>query len=369
MEQLLKKSKVDKVKLKTYINKVVSTELTKLNSPCYAPPYKNYYGEEILYLTDLTKQDIQNFVKRFHQQRLAADYLLKEWITNTLLFTLHYFSKQKDVHGVMVTMTLFCINSYSHKFFKFFRFCNPDVFSYTLDQISKTNLMAREKTISNFLYYIAQEMVKRHGLSLENFDNPEEISKFVYECNHRINQTLRSFANLYHKNAKEGAGYAPSEKEGKEGSYEVEVTKKYENLIDNIVKQITVYKEIDRNALDEAKKLSRINILLAEYISKEITNLKYSDDIKLIYELFLKDIKTVNQLCGKDFYKYTSNLMGIKRTVQKVYYKQQVSKLTERIIIGSKYEKAYLKLTNQTKFLTHSFTSYYLAIFLRNKVC
>jgi hypothetical protein len=77
----------------------------------------------------------------------------------------------------------------------------------------------------------------------------------------------------------------------------------------------------------------------------------------------------MSQLCGKDFLKYTSDLMGIKRTNQKIYYKQQVSQLTEKIITDSKYKKSYQKLTNQTKFLTQSFTSFYLAMFLRNKVC
>ena len=78
MQQLLEKSNVDKIKLKNYINKVISIELGRLNEPCYAPPYKNYYGEEILYLTGLTVKDIRDFTKRFHVDRLSADYLLKE---------------------------------------------------------------------------------------------------------------------------------------------------------------------------------------------------------------------------------------------------------------------------------------------------
>ena len=271
----------------------------------------------------------------------------------------------------MATMILFCINSYSHKFFKFFKFCNSDVFRFTLDNISKTNLMSREKTIPNFLFHIAKEMQRRHKNDLDSFDNPENISKFVYECNHRINQTTRSFAELYYKNSKEGTGgYSQSEKEGPEGTtYEVESFKKGQRLIEDIVAKITIYKEVDRKAFDDAKKLSRINILFAEYIVKEMSDLKYANDIRLIYELYLKEMKNMSQLCGNGFFKYTSDLMGIKRTNQKIYYKLQVSQLTEKIIIGSKYEKSYLKLTKQTKFLTQSFTSYYLAMFFRNKVC
>jgi hypothetical protein len=371
MEELLSVSKIDKVALKNYINKVVATELGKLNEPCYAPPYKHYYGEEILQLTGLTVKDIRDFSKRFHTDRLAADYVLKDTLTNILLFTLYYFSLQKDLPSFMATMILLCINFYSHRFYVHFRdYCNSEVFSYTLDNISKTNLMSREKTIPNFLYHIAQEMHRRYKKDLETFDDPERISRFVYECRHRIAQTIRSFAELYYKYSKEGIeGYSPSEKEGSEGTYEIESLKKGQRVIEDIVSKITIYKEVDRKAFDDAKKLSRINILFAEYIVDNLSDLKYADDIRLIYELFLKNINSMSQLCGKDFLKYTSDLMGIKRTNQKIYYKQQVSQLTEKIITDSKYKKSYQKLTNQTKFLTQSFTSFYLAMFLRNKVC
>jgi len=370
MEQLLGKSKIDKIKLKNYINKVVAEELGKLNEPCYVSPYKNYYGEEILYLTGLTVKDIREFSKKFHVERLAPGYLLKDWITNTLLFTLHYFLLQKDVKTFMSIMILLCINFYSHTYFKFFKFCNPEIFKYTLDNISKNNLMSREKTIPNFLYFISKEMLRRYKKDIETMDNPERISEFIYECRHRINQTFRSFAELYYKYSKEGIkGYGQSEKEGSEGTYEIETLKKGERIIEDVTSKITIYKEIDRKAFEDAKKLSRANVIYAEYILKSLSDVKYSDDIKLIYELFVRELESLNELCGKDFFKFTRDLMGIKRTTKVIYYKKQVIDLTNKILLNSKYEKSYQKLTDQTKFITQSFTSFYLALYFRNKVC
>jgi len=61
--------------------------------------------------------------------------------------------------------------------------------------------------------------------------------------------------------------------------------------------------------------------------------------------------------------------MSIKRVNKEIYYKKQIEILTEKILEDSKHKFAYQKLTNQTKFLTRSFTSFYLAMYFRNKVC
>ena len=371
MKQLLEKSNVDKVKLKSYINKVVAEELTKLNEPCYAPPYKNYYPEEILYLTGLTKPDIREFVNRYHVKRLSGDVILRDTTTNILLFTIYYFLRQRDTTSFITTLTLLCINFYSHRYYSHFpRFCNPDIFRYTLDNISKTNLIRREKTIPNFLYFIATEMMRRWKKDLDNFDNNENISKFVYDCRNRIAQTIRSFAELYYYYSKEGeSSYKSIDQEGKEGIYQLDFAKKGERLITDVVSKITIYKEIDNKALEDAKKLTRINMNYAEYIVSKISDIKYTEDIKLIYELYLKELNSVRKLCGKDFFKYTKDLMSIKRVNKEIYYKKQIEILTEKILEDSKHKFAYQKLTNQTKFLTRSFTSFYLAMYFRNKVC
>ena len=213
-------------------------------------------------------------------------------------------------------------------------------------------------------------MNRRWKPELETFNDNENISKFVYDCRNRIAQTLRSFAELYYYYSKEGNSfYTNSEQEGKDGAYQVEFMKKGERIINDVVSKITVYKEIDRKAFEDAKKITRINVNYAEFIIIKLSDIKYADDIKLIYELYLKELDSVKKLCGKDFFKYTKDLMSIKRINKKVYYKKQIEELTEKILEDSKFKQAYQKLTNQTKFLTRSFTSFYLALYFRNKVC
>jgi hypothetical protein len=370
MEQLLEKSKVDKIKLRSFINNTVAEELGKLNDACYYPPWKKDFNE-ILYLTGLTIKDIRDFSNRYHIKREAADYVLKDSGVNVILFVLHYFLLQRDYQAFMSTMILLCIKFYSNRLnIHLSKYCNPEIFRYTLDNLTKTNLISREKTIPNFLFFIAKEMQRRWKPDLEKFDNPENISKFVYECRHRIAQTVKSFLELYYYYSEKGiGGYKNKEEEGQEGTYEIEFLKKGQRIIDDVVSKISVYKDIDKKALDDAKQISRINIMYANFIVNNLTDLKYSDDIRLIYELFLKNLNSTSKLCGKDFYKYVKDLMGIKRTKESVYYKKQIIELTEKIINSSKHEQTYQKLTNQTKFITQSFTSFYLTMYFRNKVC
>jgi len=370
MEILLKKANIDKNKLKNYINRAVAFELTKLSEPCYYPPWKKDFNE-LLYLIGLTSSDLNYFAKRYHVKRVTADYILNDTGVNLILFILHYFLLQKDYQSFMTTMILLCIKFYSSRLSIHFKYCNPEIFKMTLDNISKTNLISREKTIPNFLYHIAKAMDRIWKKDIEVFDNPENISKFVYDCRSRIAQTMRSFAELYYKYSDAGiTGYSSGEEKNLDGeTQDVESLKKGQRIIEDIVSKITIYKDIDKKAYDEAKKLSRINSHIAEYIVKSLCNTKYTNDLKIIYELYIKDLKNINQLCGKEFLNYTKSLMNLKRTNQLIYYKKQITKLTEVILINSEYENSYNKLTNQTKFLIQSFTSLYLSIYFRNKIC
>lgn len=370
MEELLAKANVDKVKLKNYITRTVAEELSKLSEPCYYPPWKKDFNE-ILGLTGLTQKDIKDFVNRFHIKTQASDYIIRDLGVNIILFCLHYFLLQKDPQAFMTCLILLSIKFYSNRMNIHVRnYCNPDIFRYTLDNISKTNLISREKTIPNFLFFIAKEMQRRYKNELMNFNDPVMISKFVYECRHRIAQTMKSFFELYYKYSKEsGGGYRKQEEESETGTYEIETFKKGHRLIEDVVTRITMYKDIDRKIIDDARKLTRINAQFADLIATSLCDLKYADNLKLIFELFIKNLTSISQLCGPGYFKYTKDLMGIKRTNETIYFKQQIALLTEKIIKDSKYKQSYEKLTNQTKFLIQSYTSFYLTMYFRKQVC
>jgi len=108
---------------------------------------------------------------------------------------------------------------------------------------------------------------------------------------------------------------------------------------------------------------------LAVLITKTINDLKYSDVIKHIYRLYLKDLSNIKQLCGKGYFSHTKKMMSIKRTNEQVYFKQQINILIIKVMKDINYFKRYNTLTPQSQFNINSFLSYYLTMALRNSLC
>jgi hypothetical protein len=375
MEILLKKANIKDAQIKRLTVKIVSTNLSALSEACYKPDLKKHYYE-FLKLSNLTEKDVREFTKRRWKGRKEAKFaIVSEPIANFYVFLMQYFLSKKDTKTYQYLMALYIIRHYANKARGFWpNYCKPEVFKYALDVLTKTHLFSREKTISNALFYISKEMIKRWTDGILN-NNLDEISLFMITSRHRVAQSLRSFANTYYRVDEEGSAlkteddYEDSGSDDGESAYQQQTVDKSIALIDNITKKITVYRHFDKNALEDAKKVTKINVSLANRIVSKINNTKYSDNLRLIYKLYLKDIKSTNQLCGKDFYAYVRQLMQIKRTTSKIYFKQQINILLLSLLKDFNYSKEYSKLTNQTKFLINLFLAYYLSMVFRNSLC
>jgi hypothetical protein len=213
-------------------------------------------------------------------------------------------------------------------------------------------------------------MEKKHTKDILD-GNVDGIIAFISKSRHRISQSIKSFAESYYKASKEGLAIKTQKEEPgeKENIHQYQVLEKGEKIIDKVVKKMTIYKIIDHKALDEAKKLTKVKMGIATDISKKLVDTKYSDTIRIILKLFVKDLTNVKDLCGSEYYKYVKKLMGVKRSSSKIYYKQQINELLLSILKEMNYLKTYKSFTSQTQFLLNSFLSYYLTLTLRNTIC
>jgi hypothetical protein len=282
---------------------------------------------------------------------------------------MYHFLQEKDQMTYSTLMIYYMIRQYSNLFSRYFKkYCKEEVFSYTLNHLNPTHLYIREKTIPNTLFYLAKEMRNRYTKYLLEL-NAEKISSFIYESRSRISQSFRSFADEYFKNNEKGLGIS-SQKETESGEdiqpNELEKGNRIAELASN---KITIYKETDYKAIEQARNLTRINSSYASIIVKELQKSELNSDVKFIIELYLKDIKSVNEICGKDSLSYIKKLMSIKRTTKEVYFKQKISDLLQKIIKETSLKSKYQKLTPQTQFQINSFLAYYLAIYTKNLVC
>ena len=369
MEQLLAKVKITDSQLKSHLTRVVAKNLSSLAEPCYYPEVKKHFYE-FLKMTGLTEKDIKEFTKRRWRGRKEARFAIhNDSIANFYVFLMQYFLQKRDKTAYKYLMVFYMIRHYANLMHKTFKFCNEDVFKYALEVLNKTHLFSREKTISNALFYIAGEMVRRWTKGLRSND-PDAISRFMQDSRTRVSQSMKSFAQTYYKAADEGVAMkTEDEPSDEDNNYQLKSAEKGVKLADEITKKITVYRLSDRKSQEMARRLAKVNASLATQIVSKLNNTKYSDNLRVIYRLYIKDIPNAKSLCGSDYESYVRQLMSIKRTRMKIYFKQQINLLLMNLLDEIDYKDKYSKLTSQTQYLINLFLAYYLTMILKNSVC
>ena len=364
-------TKIKDSQIRNTLTKIVSKNLSALVQPCFKPSLQTHYFE-LLRLTGLTDKDIKLYAKNKWKGRKEEKFFThKDPKSNFYIFLMTYFLQKNDLISFKLMMLFFIMRHYRARMdIHFPKFCNEDLFRYALEKINRTHLFAREKTIPNSIYFIANEMIKKYQKAIKN-DDLDGISAFMQESRTRIRQSVASFAETYYKANEEGAGIKTEEdpSDDQENDFQYKSEEKSTRSIDEVTRKITVYKYIDKKAEDEARKICRVNRSAAIVISNNINDVKYADNIRIVLQFFIKDLKNRNEVCGKEFYKYVRDLMAIKRQRAKVSFKQQVNELTLKVLEDSKYIDRYNKLTPQTQFLLNLYLAYYLTMIFRSKVC
>jgi len=371
METLLQNTKINHNSLKKFLMKVTAHELTELSNPCYYPKLKKNYFE-LLHLTGLKEQDAKTFVKRFYKGTKYSEFLLqKDPIANLIIFIMFYFLKVNDVAGYTTTMAYFIIRNYANLIHKQISFCNEYAFKYALEHLAKTHLFSREKTVSNSLYFMSKEIMRRYTKGIKK-GNPEEIGKMITETRTRISQSIKSFAEAYYKATKSNTiirNPYESENDTDSKKYQELVQDKHQRIIETIAKKICVYKYIDKKAIMDAKSITKINMSLATLLSSSLTDVKYLDDIKNILKLYLKNLTDVKMLCKKEYFTFLRNLMSIKRTTSTLYFKQQIQLIVGKIIDDINHKDRYERLSSQSRFMINLYVAFYITMILRNTIC
>lgn len=381
MEPIFQTAVFNDIKLKNYITKITVNELNYLTESCKFPSWKNYYVE-LLNMTNLTEQDIRNFTKRFYskskiqlnlskyeEKKDNVPLLLKDVGSNFLIILMCYFLKKNDVKTYSTIMIFYMIRQYGNVLHRFFpKYCLSEVFAYTLDNLNPTHLFIREKSIPNAILHLANAMKRRFTDGFIE-ENPDKISQFIFASRTNIFQSVKSFAIAYHKFEKEGKSIQkPFESEEGE-EVPSEKLERGQRVSDLVSKKVCVYKEIDYKALDHARSLTKINSSLAILMVKELHKMDFLNDVKFIIDLFLKDVKSVKEICDKNFFDYLRRLIGIRRTTKVVSFKKEINILTLKILKNIKYMEKYSQLTKQTQFQINTFIAFYITIYTRNVIC
>lgn len=371
MQELLSKAKIDHRQLRQVVSRIAVGELSKISEVCYYPPLKAPFFE-LLYATGLEEKDIRDFAKRFWAKHPARGWKIHNVpATMLLIFIMHYFLMVGDKEAFTLALLYLLVRFYSNIMNIQIKYCNEDVFRYALDNLTRTHLFVREKTIANGILYLAKQLTQKWMDDISKGD-VDSIAKFITEARHRMNQSIKSFAKAYYSASKEGHGIKTQrepESEEEMGLMQYRVLERGKRAIEETVKRITVYRQVDKKAMDDAKSLTKVKDSVAVMLAAKLADLKYAENIKIILQQFLKELKDIKGLCGSGFIPYVRQLMAIKRTKSTIYFKQQVGVLLEKLLKETKQVNWYESLTPQTKFAVNSYLAFYLTMFFRNTIC
>ena len=370
MDELLNKIKLDIPKLKRFISTSAARELSALSAPCYYPKTKKFYFE-LLNILGIKDKDVKEFIKRNYKGTKAEKWLLwKDPGTNLLVFIMYLFLKNREQAAFSSTMVYYMIIQCSRLMHKQIKYCYEDTFKYTLDNLTRTHLFFREKTIPNSLYYLANEMKKRYQRDIGNW-NIEKLIAFIGVARHRISQSVKSFAENYYKYRKEGSVIKTQieDPDDESNAYQYKVLERGQKIVDDMVKKITTYKVVDRKAFEEAKNISKIKTSIAVLIVNKLTNEKNYNNIKIVLQLFIKNLTDVSMICGRDYVPYVKKLMAVKRTTAQLYFKAQINILLMDVLEDMKFTETYQKYTAQTQFIINSFLAFYITGIMKNMLC
>lgn len=365
MEELLKKADISP-QLRNFLLRVVSEESSNLTEPCYYPKLKAKYFQ-LLSRTGLTEEEIKTFIDKFYEGSKVRQtwFLERSPFTILLLLIAFYFTKKKDMVGYIAAWNFLVIMYYSNFLHKNLKFCNKNIFSYTLDHLTKTHLFYRERTIPSALTFLARQLSRKYRREIK-FPDPNDFSKLIRETRTRVAASLKSFLNSYFSYQKEGVGYVTSDEEDEMTSLISMSTQRQKEFIRSVAEKISIYRHIDRKAIEDARKITRVSSSLAKDIAASLNNPKYSRDLELILTLFFESSKQTRVVCSPIYFSHIRKLMAIKRTTKQVYFKKQILLLLDQVLKDIKFKQT---TTQQTKFMMNLYLAYYITMVFRNIVC
>jgi len=268
------------------------------------------------------------------------------------------------------------IKFYGSSYEKFFpEGCQDPVFRYTIDNIVQVHLFYREKTIANSLIFLSRYTQKKFFNRIKkNLEwNPELMHDFMHDAKQKVNQSTRSFANAYYRNAETGKGVgvqvdADDDADNK-NMFQTTTGAGSGNTaaVEKFIKSMYVYKNNDRRALDEAKKRSRVKNNLAESMLPLIHSRSSEETVKIILISFMKNILDTKSLCGPEFYKMVSGLMYKRILKDSFIFKNLIIDFSDSL-----YENVMstsIKTGTRDKISARIFVAFYITISFRNLFC
>ena len=363
-------NKVDDRALEELIYSSVSENLSKLSEVCWYPKLKVIY-HEFLHVFNVKEGDIDDLGERYWKGLPEANWLLQN--DNSVLFyifVMYYLEVKKKSKLLEVFMIFYMIRNYTNLAYRYIKYCNPETFLATLENLSHQHLFIQKKNIPSAIQYLAEESLKRYSNTFKDPDkNKKEVSKFIQETRHRLNQSMRSFANKYYEMSASGTKIKQPYDDDNSSSQHTEI--KVSNVITtDIANRICVHREIDHNILNLSIMYSKNSKVLSQEMVKVLSTNKYYDYVHNTLDVFIKVISDISLLCTENkFLNLLDDLMSTKRKDEYGNFKKHIGDLTYLLMKDLKLESNFNSFSNVKQRIIYKFVATYLVLFLKVKLC
>ena len=142
------------------LSKIVGAELNEIMKPCYYPKLTKYY-KDLQEMLGVFDEQITSFTQSI-ERKYSAFPILNDKYTTLLIVAILEYSRLKKDNVVKMLYYLLAIKFYSNLVHKFFNFCQPEVFTMAMEQISTKHLFKVHGSISKSVSYLADVEYEKH---------------------------------------------------------------------------------------------------------------------------------------------------------------------------------------------------------------
>lgn len=277
--KISKSSSSEENKLIRYVTKRVGLELSSITKPCYYLKITKFW-KDISYLTGIEKTEIREFKKKVP----GKYHVRKVLINDSTILVLHsfvHFLNQKKYESSKLMFYLLALKFYGNLTHRYFEtFCNPELWNLSLEKLSTKHLFVKKGGISNAIIYLSDVEFEKSLDKIKKLRNEDDewdfLNDLVYSLRTRINQSMRSFANIYYELQKDKTLVVKSEPEDEEQQGDLS------QLIDKVSISISTHEEIDKSSLVKSIDKSGLRTEIGVYIVKKISYVSAREDIRFI---------------------------------------------------------------------------------------
>lgn len=195
---------------KNKFNKIVKDFIDRNNETlyCATPLHRLFFSDErdrnpIFHLVDINKNDVSKVMKNLEHTDNSWK-ILNDPFNITMLLIIKYFNDKKDKVSLNNAILYLTLSLYSSLHYKYYPYPpNEDVMNYTINNVNNKYLFKKYGVVIKALFHTAMVNHETYEKIIKD-GSDENLLTYLENLRTRLNNQMRTFANEYHKNYKEG---------------------------------------------------------------------------------------------------------------------------------------------------------------------